>query len=134
MAPKAPISAYLLFCKKKREKVHCRHPELNPKDVTVKLGKKWKSLGEEGQVRVVIDVVVVIVVFVAVVGGVVVGFVVVVVAFVVVVVTAFAVVVVVAFVVVYVVAFVVFWYTVGQVQASLRGVPGILQGETEGVL
>ena len=29
--------------------MHRRHPELSPKDVTVKLGKKWKSLGGEGQ-------------------------------------------------------------------------------------
>ncbi len=42
--PKAPDSAYMLFCKAKRAKVHKQHPELNQKQVTTKLSIKWKEM------------------------------------------------------------------------------------------
>ena len=51
-APKPPLSAYMLFCRAKREKVHRKHPKLSSKEVTVKLSKKWKSMGEEDKVHV----------------------------------------------------------------------------------
>ena len=49
--PKRPRSAYILFCKAKRERYHKRHPELSPTEATVKLGKKWKEMEEEHKVR-----------------------------------------------------------------------------------
>ena len=51
--PKQPISGYLHFCKKKREKLHRKHPELPPNAVTVKLGKRWQTMDEEARVRVI---------------------------------------------------------------------------------
>ena len=48
--PKPPLSAYMLFCKVKRLKVHQRHPNMSAKEVTVKLSQKWKSMGEEDKV------------------------------------------------------------------------------------
>ena len=48
--PKQPLSGYLHFCKKKREKLHRKHPELAPNAVTVKLGKRWKSMDTEARV------------------------------------------------------------------------------------
>ena len=48
--PKPPLSAYMLFCKAKREKVHKKHPMMTSKEVTVKLSKRWKSMGEEEKV------------------------------------------------------------------------------------
>ena len=51
LMPKAPTTAYFLFCKAKRGKLQKKHPELSPIEVTAKLGRKWKSMGEEGKVR-----------------------------------------------------------------------------------
>ena len=49
--PKPPLSAYMLFCRAKRQKVHQKHPKMSAKEVTVKLSKKWKSMGEEDKVQ-----------------------------------------------------------------------------------
>ena len=51
--PKPPLSAYMLFCKAKREKVHKKHPKLAAKEVTMKLSKKWKSMEEDEKVHYV---------------------------------------------------------------------------------
>ncbi|XP_064386454.1 uncharacterized protein LOC135334987 [Halichondria panicea] len=42
--PKPPPSAYMLFCKAKRSKVQKQHPELNSKQITLKLSMKWKDM------------------------------------------------------------------------------------------
>jgi hypothetical protein len=47
--PKLPLSAYLHFCKKKREKLHRKYPDLPPNAVTVKLGKRWQTMDEEAR-------------------------------------------------------------------------------------
>ncbi len=44
LLPKSPVSAYMLFCKAKRHKVQKHHPELNTKEITLKLSKKWKEM------------------------------------------------------------------------------------------
>jgi len=51
LMPKAPTTAYFLFCKAKRGKLQKKHPELSPIEVTAKLGRKWKSMGEEGKAK-----------------------------------------------------------------------------------
>ncbi|CAI8010131.1 High mobility group protein DSP1 [Geodia barretti] len=49
--PKQPLSAYLHFCKKKREKLHRKYPDLPPNAVTVKLGKRWQSMDTEARIK-----------------------------------------------------------------------------------
>lgn len=51
--PKKPLSGYLHFCKKKREKLHRKHPELTPQAVTSKLGKRWKSMDAAARTKYV---------------------------------------------------------------------------------
>jgi hypothetical protein len=51
--PKLPLSAYLHFCKKKREKLHRKYPDLPPNAVTVKLGKRWQTMDEEARSKYV---------------------------------------------------------------------------------
>ena len=48
------MSAYLLFCKAKREKLHKKHPECSSKEVTIKLGKRWMSMDEDAKVGVAV--------------------------------------------------------------------------------
>jgi upstream-binding transcription factor len=45
--PKRPLSAYLLFCKEKREQVKTDHPEMKSKDIMKKLGEMWSELKEK---------------------------------------------------------------------------------------
>lgn len=51
--PKPPLSAYMLFCKAKREKVHKKHPKMAAKEVTMKLSMRWKSMEEDEKVQFV---------------------------------------------------------------------------------
>jgi hypothetical protein len=43
-APKAPLSAYMYFCKEYRPRMRSEHPEWEFTDVGRELGKLWKDL------------------------------------------------------------------------------------------
>ena len=45
--PKRAASAYILFCKEKREELGRSNPELKGKDVVVELAKMWKDTTED---------------------------------------------------------------------------------------
>jgi hypothetical protein len=45
--PKRPLSAYMFFCKEQRDVIKQEHPDMNGKDVTSELGRRWKELSEE---------------------------------------------------------------------------------------
>uniref|UniRef100_A0A915J7D9 HMG box domain-containing protein n=1 Tax=Romanomermis culicivorax TaxID=13658 RepID=A0A915J7D9_ROMCU len=47
LPPPKPLSSYILFCKKMREKTRKKHPELTFKEVSVVIAKKWRELSNE---------------------------------------------------------------------------------------
>lgn len=50
-AKKRPLSAYMLFCKEKREEVKRNDPSLGTKEVVKELGRMWKSLDSAEKTR-----------------------------------------------------------------------------------
>lgn len=51
-APKRGKSSYLIFCNELREQVRKEHPELNAKEITSELGKRWNTLKEKNPSKV----------------------------------------------------------------------------------
>ena len=49
--PKMPKTAFLLFCEEKRLHLAAEYPTLNGKELTVKLGKRWRKLSDEKKER-----------------------------------------------------------------------------------
>ncbi len=45
--PKRPLSAYLYFCKEKRDKIKTKHPEWKLGEISKELGQAWKNLSEK---------------------------------------------------------------------------------------
>jgi hypothetical protein len=41
------MSAYLLFCEDMRPKIKEIKPDINPKDMSLELGKLWKEIGDD---------------------------------------------------------------------------------------
>ena len=50
LAPKRPLSAYLLFCVEERKVVNTDQPDLKGRVVMNELGKRWQALSAEKKV------------------------------------------------------------------------------------
>ena len=50
-APKRPLSAYIMYCQAKRQKVRAKHTEMKAVEVTKKLAAKWQLLSDERKVK-----------------------------------------------------------------------------------
>jgi structure-specific recognition protein 1 len=48
--PKRPLSSYMYYCQDNRETVKSQNPNMNGKEITTELGKRWKNLTEEQKV------------------------------------------------------------------------------------
>jgi len=51
LAPKQPMTSYLLFCQDIRATVKASHPNLAQRDIAVEMGKLWKELGADERVK-----------------------------------------------------------------------------------
>ena len=49
LVPKHPLSAYMLFSQAKGPKLKEKYPNMNCKQMAVKLGKRWQTMGAEKQ-------------------------------------------------------------------------------------
>jgi hypothetical protein len=50
IAPKKPLSAYMIYCQQNREKNKLKHPDLTLTEIVKHLGMGWKNLEEEEMV------------------------------------------------------------------------------------
>jgi hypothetical protein len=48
--PKRPTSSYMFFCKQQRDSIKKEFPNMNAKEITSELGKRWKNLSEQQKV------------------------------------------------------------------------------------
>jgi hypothetical protein len=45
--PKRPLTAYMFFCQENRPQIKSENPNINNREITSELGKKWKSLSDK---------------------------------------------------------------------------------------
>lgn len=48
--PKRPLSSYMYYCQDNRDSVKAQNPNMNGKEITTELGKRWKNLTQEQKV------------------------------------------------------------------------------------
>lgn len=51
LKPKAPVTAYMLYCQTKREAMQKKHPSFTAREITAKLSERWAAKNDAQKVR-----------------------------------------------------------------------------------